>query len=253
MFPPKNGAVFAPTIPSHFRVVGLGIGATKQFLADESWPLLFLNARQLPALATSLSAAGIDTLHVHLEGSAEDVVVPTYQIQFYLGHGFVVENSVRYSRPTLGLDALESVSNTIVPVRGRLKLWEYAGSIRYNVLERAVQPYVKVGYGLTWYQLTGVTVNGALIAEPDANWIRRPSLSPLANLLPNTWHYGLGVEVIPVRPLAPLTGVSVGARLEWAVYNQSLGLSFGDRLSIQLADEPPVHRHTLSGMLVVAF
>ena len=86
----------------------------------------------------------------------------------------------------------------------------------------------------------------APLSTPDADWVRIPSISPLSNILPNRWHYGLGVEIIPVHPRAPLTGASVGLQLKWAVYNHSLGL--GDLTipsELALTRDIAIHRQNL--------
>jgi len=58
-----------------------------------------------------------------------------------------------------------------------------------------------------------ITVDGNSINHPNTPWVRAPSLIPLRNLLPNTWHGGAGIELIPVRNLGYIpSGVDVGFR-----------------------------------------
>jgi hypothetical protein len=251
--PPPAAPVFAPVTPENFRVFGLGAGVSTQFLGDE-WAFLLFNRKQFPALAAGLTSAGLDTTSFDATAVVANSTSPIYQVTSILGPRFITLNSVRYSTSILGADFKSTTGPLLVPVRGTLKFWEYSGSVRYNLLTRAVQPYAKVGFGLSWYRLTDVRVAGTPLATPDADWVRKPSISPLSNVFPNTWHYGAGVEIIPVHPRAPLTGVSVGLQLEWAVYNHSLGL--GDLTipsELALTRDISIHRQTLAAILVIAF
>jgi hypothetical protein len=251
--PPPAAPIFAPVTPENFRVFGIGAGVSTHFLSDE-WAFLLFNEKQFPSLFAGLSAAGLDTTSFDATAVVGNSTSPVYQVISVLGPRFITQNSIRYSTSVLGADFSNTSTPLVLPVRGTLKFWEYAGSVRYNLLTRAVQPYVKLGFGLSWYRLTDVRVGGTPITPADADWVRKPSISPLSNLFPNTWHYGAGVEIIPVHPRAPLTGVSLGLQLEWAMYNHSLGL--GDLTipsELALTRDISIHRHAVSAIVVIAF
>lgn len=105
-----------------------------------------------------------------------------------------------------------------------------ACSLRYNVLVRRVIPYLKVGYGLSWYRLEGTTVNGNPTGEPNSPWVRQPSIFPLSNLLPNTWHLGAGFEVFVIRSrrAAFPEGLDLAVKVDWKLLSHHLGLDFDD-------------------------
>jgi hypothetical protein len=251
--PPPAAPVFAPATPENFRVVGVGSGVSTHFLKDD-WAFLLFNRKQFPALLEGLTEAGLDTTSFDAVAVVANSTAPIYQVTSILGPRFITQNSIRYSTSTIGADFKSITTPLVLPVRGTLKFWEYSGSVRYNLLTRAVQPYAKVGFGLSWYRLTNVTVAGIPLTTPDADWVRRPSISPLSNLLPNTWHYGAGIEIIPFHPRAPLTGVSAGLQLEWGMYNHSLGLgNLTIPSELALTRDISIHRQALSAILVIAF
>ncbi len=176
-----------------------------------------------------------------------------FQISFFLSPRWVAENTIRHVRTTLGFDAVQSQPPVSVPVRGTLDMWEWAGSIRFNVLTGRIQPFVKVGYGLSWYRLENVTTSGQPLTASDSDWIRKPSLVPVANLFPNAWHYGLGAEFILIAPDAPLTGVGLSLKVDYSVFHHSLGLSFRDVNQSNLEADPSIQRGVLDVMTVVSF
>jgi hypothetical protein len=115
-----------------------------------------------------------------------------------------------------------------------LNLWEYAGSLRYSLNDRRVQPFLKGGYGLTWYRLERFSTNGVSLDEPESDWVRRPSLVKLDNLLPNTWHFGAGVELLATQNVGSLPGgLDVSLTAEWLHFTNKLGL---DKLGLDIED-----------------
>jgi hypothetical protein len=137
-------------------------------------------------------------------------------------------------------------------VRAQLNMWEFAGSFRYNVFTGRVMPFAKAGYGLSWYRLEQISTDGVLIADPDAAWIRRPSL--FHNLLPNAWHFGFGVEYVPIRRSGPLPrGFDLGLKADYTLFLSSLGLTFTDRARFGLEQVPGVSRSSLNLAAALSF
>jgi len=97
--------------------------------------------------------------------------------------------------------------------------WLLGGPGIIDLTQGALQPFVKAGYGLSWYRLTGATFNGQLLGDGSSRWVRRPGL--FHNLLPNTWHVGGGLEFIPLRGVG---GVDLGFRGDLTVFSHNLGL-----------------------------
>jgi hypothetical protein len=143
----------------------------------------------------------------------------------------VTTNGLRHARSRVASSVL---FNDIDPFRidSELNMWEYAGSLRYNVLAEGVQPFLRAGYGLSWYRLEKYSTNGDLLGVPESEWVRQPGF--IRNLLPNTWHFGLGLEVIPIRRFASLpAGIDVGFTVEWQYYTNKLGL---DDVGVDIRD-----------------
>jgi len=72
-------------------------------------------------------------------------------------------------------------------------------------------------------------VNGELMARPNSPWVRKPSLSPLQHLLPNTLRLGGGVELIVIKSAARLPrGIDFSMRLDYDLYFHKLGVDISD-------------------------
>ena len=134
-------------------------------------------------------------------------------------------------------------------------MWEYTGSFRYNLKTGGFQPFIKLGYGLSWYRLEETEANGEPLANPNSPWVRRPQLKGLKNLFPNTWHGGLGVEWLPIRSSAPIPrGIDIGLEAEFTLFTHGLGLSDVTGLAgpLQLTDLT-IWRPATSIGLVIGF
>jgi hypothetical protein len=117
-----------------------------------------------------------------------------------------------------------------------IDMWEYTGSVRYNMATGALQPFIKGGYGLSWYRVTNARFNGDLLGTGETRWVRRPGF--FHNLLPNTWHIGGGVEFIPIRGVG---GLDLGLRGDVTVFSHRLGLKADNLLLAQDAHVTRVH------------
>ena len=159
----------------------------------------------------------------------ENTVAPFYEVSFFIGNRFSSQNMVRHSRSDVrGAFSFNDIPEDFT-VEGDFTMWEYAGSMRYNLFTGNLQPYAKVGYGLCWYRIENARVNGEPLDEPDGDWVRKPSLIPLKNLLPNTWHIGAGIDALIIKGVAaPPRGLDVSLRAEWTRYNHNLGLETAD-------------------------
>jgi hypothetical protein len=174
-------------------------------------------------------------------------------LHLYVGHRFVSENSLRHSHAALEVDFVLPSQGRTGAVTGDLDMWEYAGSLRYNLLTEAVQPFVLFGYGLSWYRLTQIAFDGQAIPHQETPWVRRPDLGSPGTLLPNTWHLGAGLELIPIRSYAGTLprGIDVGIRFDAALYFHRLGLpSRGIFVSVP---DPGVTRGQINSALTISF
>lgn len=260
VFYPQEG------IPSHF--VGFAVAASMQYLPDD-FNALYLNEKQFDeffgGILVHLILNGIDstTTATELTEFNDDDFAPAYQVAFYIGDHFVTENTFRHSRTRYGFTA--SFSN--IPsytYSANLNFWELSGSMRYNLRTSRLQPYLKGGYGWSWYRLEDARADGIAFDAPNSDWIRQPSVFPFKNLLPNTWHFGGGLEFIILKGYGKIPkGIDVSIRTEYLWFAHSLGLDLSnislDKLKIAfptLGDVPTggtVTRRQINFALTLGF
>ncbi len=214
----KQHPVFYPTERIPDRFVGLAAGVSVHLL-EEDFSLLFANARQVDEILLRLVAK--DTLVDVIQSSVEDAVSTHFQVNFFLGDRFVSENGLRHSRSDVRLDFLLFNEVRVVPLEADLNFWEYTGTLRYNLASGKLLPFLKAGYGLSWYRLENATLDGDPLVESNGPWVRRPSIFPFGNLLPNTWHVGAGLEFLPIRNVS---GLDIGLRADFVLLTHKLGL-----------------------------
>lgn len=254
LFPPPLPSTFVSSAPKQFRIVGLGVGASVQFMNANTWGLLFSSdPTQLSEIDARLLQAGYkETSVLNVTASATNPVAPQFKVQFYLNTHLTAENLFRHSNSAMGLD-VNADSAPTVHVRGTLDFYEYAGSIRYSFLTRAIQPYVKLGYGLSWYRLEDVSTNGAPLPTPNAPWIHQPSILRPVTFLPDEWLYGLGLELIPLLTPIPLSTPCISVTIDYSVYYHPLGISTQNQADFGLTSSPTIRRPVLTASIVVSF
>jgi opacity protein-like surface antigen len=145
-----------------------------------------------------------------------------FQLNFHMGARLISENTLRYSRATMGENIYLKHQNEPFKICSTLDFWEYSGGFRYNLKTGKIQPYVKAGYGWTWFRVKNLSAGGQPLTQTKPSWVRKPSLSTFENLLPNSWHYGFGVEVLPIRTK---NGIDIGFKLEYLKNHSSFGLN----------------------------
>ncbi|WP_408889302.1 hypothetical protein ACJ2CR_35615 [Myxococcus faecalis] len=221
----KHEPVYTPQAKLPRRRASVEAGVSVGLL-DKDFAGLLLNDRQLAEWAPQLLA-----LDPSIENASSDFIQPvvdtavsaTLKVSFYLGDRFTSENTLLHSRSTVGLDVPLADRQTLFQLRSKLNMWEYAGSIRYNILPGGFQPYVKLGYGLTWYRLEDGAINGERMANPNSYWVRLPGF--FRNLWPNTFHLGAGLDIILVRGFFPgLRGLDGGIRAGYVLSRHELGI-----------------------------
>jgi hypothetical protein len=89
------------------------------------------------------------------------------------------------------------------------------------------QPFFKGGYGWSWFRWQNAQSNGVPFPEPSSKWFN-------PGLWPSVWHYGVGIEWVPWRRVGvEAGGLEIAMRLEYARYQQTLGLDFLDEVRIE--------------------
>ena len=144
------------TIPDRF--VGLGAGYTSHAISDDFLDLLY-NREQFSSLLTAILLYAVDaggdtnTVLTSETITSEAASSPIFDVTFFIGSRFASVNSLRHSRSDIGLT--QSYSNTTRPLQtdADLNMWEYAGSLRFNLRKGAISPTPSsaiAGYGIAW-------------------------------------------------------------------------------------------------------
>lgn len=253
----SNEPVYFPSdkIPSRF--VGLGVNFNTLSFNEDTAALL-INGQ--PGVETLISLALADTTGIVASSTdLEHATALSWQVNLYLGSRFTTQNTLLHSRSRLGLTAKYG-SGAEHMAESELNLWEYSGSLRYNLREGSLRPYLKLGYGWTWYRSENGKVDGRLVPDPDGEWINRPSFEHFSSILPNSWHAGAGFEIVTYRSGAPFPqGVDVSLIGEVSYTQTGLGLddallvfASGD-LSNGLVQRPYMKRWTYTVGLSLGF
>jgi hypothetical protein len=254
----RNDPVYFPTetIPSRF--VGLNVGASSYTFNDDTATLMFngLNGRE--ALVFLLFGEP-DAQATELTPVVDRGTTWWWQVNFYLGDRFVTQNTLLHGRSGIGADATFD-NGAVHRAEAELNLWEYAGSFRYDLTASTLRPFLKLGYGWTWYRVEGTKVDGEPMPDPDGEWINRPSFDSFSSILPNSWHGGAGLEFLSYRSGSPFpNGVDVSLVGEVTYTQTSLGLDAeliilgsGD-LSQGIYQPPAMKRWTYSLGLTLGF
>jgi len=210
-----------------YRSVGLTGGVAIQKMPDEFINLLLTSDEAFAEVLFRIIEADPDFGTVQTKETViiDDAISAYFELDLFLGKRFVTYNAIRHSRSLVGADYFLTNRSDPFQFRSDLNLWEYTGSIRYNLATGGFQPYIKGGWGLSWYRLENLSADGVPLENAETAWIRKPSFFPFKNLLPNTWNYGAGLELLLIRSHAAIPrGIDVGLRAEWTGYYHSLGL-----------------------------
>jgi hypothetical protein len=138
-----------------FRFAGITGGISLQFIPDEfiilyaTDPELLLEI-ELLILETDPGIIGVDTRTNFI---IESSVGGTYQFDLFMGKRLCSYNTFHHSRNQMIYEL--SLTNRQEPftLKSQLNLLEYSVSLRYNLATGAFQPYIKGGWGLSWYRL----------------------------------------------------------------------------------------------------
>jgi hypothetical protein len=237
----SSGPAFfiSETVP--FRFIGVSGGAS-EFEPSDKWFSLFGFPELFnPLLAEAQRLAGSDTVNINSTETNNDRAVQWLAgINLYLGRKFVSESSIRHSNSTLRSSMLVEGVPGVIPLTADLDFWEFVGSLRYNLGTESFQPYLKAGYGLSWYRLENAKFGNTVLGDGTSRWVRQPSL--FDNLLPNTWHLGAGIEYIPVKSVG---GPDFGVKGEAVWFTHNLGVRAASGEFLFIRDER-INRLTLS-------
>src|SRR5437764_614870 len=149
-----------------FRFIGATVGVSSYTVPTEFLNLLAFPELSVPFLNQMSALAGTDSFTASVNAPAvERVSAPYYGISLFLGRRFVSENTLRHSTGAMRGDVAISSLPGLFPLTARLDMWEYTGSLRYNIAQGGLQPFVKAGYGRSWYRVTDARFNGQLLGN----------------------------------------------------------------------------------------
>lgn len=196
-----------------FRFASGEVGVIRQTLSED-FTALFLNRDNVPEI---LERLGYDVQQVgeipRLSRDLEAPVAPYARVLFFVGRRFASENA--FWAPSARIEGVvQDASGQPRTLSAQLKMWEWAGSLRFNLARGTLQPYAKLGYGITWFRLENQALDNQPLGDPTSDTAH-----------PFTWHWGVGIEWLPVSSFAPPPGgMEVGIRLEYARFDHSLDL-----------------------------
>lgn len=188
---------------------------------------LILNAKQMPAISGRLDDAirrGLGDVGEERR-SVEDVYMTDIDLDLYLGERLVSQNLLRGASTKISYDILLPSTNKIFELRGDLSFLEYSGSLRYNLKTGSFMIFARGGYGWSRYRLENVSTNGIPLREPNSPWTPVLDWKRPLTFLPNTWHFGGGIEWVPFRNIRSSV-IDIGIQAEALIYAHSLGIDF---------------------------
>ena len=190
---------------------------------------LMLNAKQMHDISDRLDDAirrGLGDVGEERR-FVEDVYMSDIEFELYLGERLVSRNLLRAASATISYDLLLPSTSKVFELRGDLNFHEYSGSLRYNLTTGSFMIFATGGYGWSWYRLENVSTNGIPLPEPNSPWSHVPHWKRPSTFLPNTWHFGGGIEWVPFQNInRPLWGLDIGIQAEALIYRHSLGIDF---------------------------
>ena len=201
------------------------------FQPDESIPPRFIGWWTLGAaymiMSPDFAYIGPDSKQldaVKVQMFVENAFMFRGEITFYLGERFASQNLLRFGDSMIGYDLTLPAIKEVLQLRGYLDLWEYSGSLRYNLTTGNFMVFVKGGYDLGWYKLRNVPTNGDPPPYPDRTWVSQSILRHPLVFPPNTWHFGGGIEWLPIWN-APPSSADISLRGEALISRRSIGIN----------------------------
>ncbi len=212
--------VYFPKANIPFRFLSLVGAATKLGIPEETVGLLFTGENGVELL-NDLFAIDDDIFAAPSEAQVENPWTWLVQTNLFLGRRFGTQNALMHSRSDVGFQIYAPNAARTVTVNSQLNQWEFSGSLRYNLNLSDFQPYLKLGYGWTWYRLEDISIDGENLTHDTSQWFNKPSFDSFSDIWPNSWHYGFGLEIIVIKSYASLPkGIDLGVELEmyWTRY-----------------------------------
>ena len=228
LFVPPDDKIFQTEGAIPYRRVGFSFVGFTYMRMRAPFGGLMLNTKQLHDIRAE-GAVGQQRWSVE-----NDYMLDPIGISFYLGERLVSENLIRGGASTVYYHLELPAINEVFQLSGDLTLFEYLGSLRYNLTTGRLMLFLKGGYGWSVYRLGDISINGDPLPEP--NGLLKPVLDQKRSLeyLPNTLLVGGGIEWLPWKSWEG----HIGIRGEVHFYWESLDIR-SDTTNITLSDISP--------------
>ncbi|MEJ2371863.1 MAG: hypothetical protein P8Y07_13570 [Gemmatimonadales bacterium] len=220
----QNYPTLFPSDKLPFRAMGVQAGVSWDNFS-EGYQDLFVQDPQfteiLVDLVVFLRDQGIEEGEGVVRSSEveiETAFAPYYEIDFFVGAKFASQNRFKFSRSDM--DWLVEFADVEEPflATSDLVFNEWTGFLRFSLLPGSFQPYIKPGYGISWFKLDNMATNIGPLTDPDLDYNVK-----------FTWSLGLGFEYLFRRSRAALPGgLDISIVAEYVRAWNGLGLDIGN-------------------------
>ena len=206
----RQNMIFQPngSIPHHL-IGGLTLGVTKMLLSSSSVYM-------------------VESDITRGQMSIEDDFMFHAEITFSHGDRFVSQNSLRWGSSTVGYDVSPDTKEG-PQLHGELSLFDYSGSLRYNLTTGSFMIFVKGGYNLSWYRFGRLSSYGSPLSYSDGPQVSYPVSRHPLGFLPNGWHFGGGLEW---TFKSSSSGMDIGIRGEALIYRPSFRINLNGSIPV---------------------
>lgn len=130
-----------------YRFVGLASGVAVQRIPDD-FILLYQTAPEtVDEIRSRILALDPNIINVETKKTLniENSVQGFFQIDLFLGKRLVSYNAIHHARSVINYDYYLTNRPEPFNLHSELNLWEYVGSLRYNLATGGLQPFIKGG------------------------------------------------------------------------------------------------------------
>lgn len=267
--------VFQPDGPIPYRSIDLPYLGVRYRAVDPVFINLILNPVQTDAISNrQRGAANQDGRFIKNTKFFNNPYLFRGEITLYLNDRFGTQNSFTFGYLSIDEDITFQDFAKVSQLR-YIQFYEYSGSIRWNLKTGSLMPFLKGGYGWNLYRLLKVSfsddllvylekyiaekgevqdrdvpIENDLLVYPDGLWVNKPTLERPLTFLPNTFHFGCGIEWVPFRRI--VSRPDLGIRGEMLIHRDSLRINNIDTVGPN-SSGVPFWRYMLNWGITISF
>jgi len=220
----QNYPTLFPSDKLPFRAMGVQAGVSWNKFS-QGYEDLFVQDPQFTEILADVLGFLIDEGVEEGEGNVtfsevdiQTAVAPYYEINFFVGGKFASQNRFKFSRSDMDWRLEFAGIEDPFLITSDLNFNEWTGFLRFSLSAGAFQPYIKPGYGISWFRLANIATQGELLADPDRDYTVK-----------FTWSLGFGFEFLIVKSRAALPkGLDFSIIAEYVRAWNGLGLDISD-------------------------